>query len=283
MMRGLAGLPFALSLPRSAHAAADVASLRPQDLIESLVKMRGSIDGTLTYGWLDAVRSTVIDGEIRPFCRIVAGTAQRFRKIGEEVWEARLIEVAFYLDPQTNVLLRRVRMPGAAEDIEVPLYRVGPEAVRFAASLDERIPHEPEKHGSAAANFAPRGEVHLTRGVSQPRREGESFYLRHDEYGRVYQSPGAPPSVFYREWMIWRASFAALFEASSPRVSADFMYAALSSWRPWMKMGDVRGHTAENGRGAKVSSREEWPDELQSLVRENAPDLWNDPMFGVRA
>ena len=50
-----------------------------------------------------------------------------------------------------------------------------------------------------------------------------------------------------------------------------------------MKMGAIKGHTAENGRGAKVFSMSEWPQSLQSLVERHHPDLLNDPLGALNA
>ncbi len=248
----------------------------PTDRLATMMRMRGSLDDRIVAGWLDAERSTVIDGEIVPFCRILAATVSRFRMMGDAC-EATTLEVAYYLDPVTGKLLEEFRFPGASAPVPVPLYRAGPTKIRYAVDVDYWEENEPTAKGAASTAFAPRSSVHLQRSIGAPRLHDGSVYMRSNEYGRVYPVRSAPPSIFYREWMIWRANAADLLGSSAPSVSADFMYSALSSWRPWMQMGNTKGHTAENGRGAKAASPADFPSELQALIKARDPDVLDDP------
>ncbi len=249
----------------------------PSERLETAIRLRGSTDGRLCAGWLDAVRVTVIDGEIVPFCRMLAGTLSRFERHGD-VYEATTLEVCYYLHPETGAPLETFQFPGTAESVRVPSYRTGPTKVRYSAALDEWEEHDPAAKNGASADFAPKSSVHLQRSVGMPTLNNGYLYLRTDEYGRVYPDRAAPPTVFYREWMTWRAKAKEVTESRSPTVPADFMYAALSSWRPWMKMGTIKGHTAENGHGAKVRSSEDYPLELRDLVARKDPDVLRDPV-----
>jgi len=245
------------------------------DWLATMMRMRGSLDGRIVAGWLEAERSTVIDGEIAPFCRILAATVSRFRMMGDAC-EATTVEVAYYLDPVTGALLDSFRFPGAESPVPVPLYRAGPAKIRFAVEVDDWEENEPTAKGAASTAFAPRSSVRLQRSIGAPRVHEGSVYMRSNEYGRVYPVRGAPPTIFYREWMIWRADAADVM-GDAPSIPADFMYSALSSWRPWMKMGDIKGHTAENGRGMKLASPAAFPDELKALIRARDPDVLDDP------
>ncbi len=269
----LAAVPL-LGAARSADAAI---SMTPADRLETMIRMRGSTDGRMCAGWLDAVRVTVIDGEIVPFCRILAGTLSRFEKRGDG-YDATVLEVAYYLHPDTGAILDTFRFPGAADPVAVPAYRTGPTKVRYSVGLDEWEDFNPAAKNAASANFAPRASVHLQRDIGVPSLDDGSIYLRSDEYGRVYPDRMAPPTVFYREWMIWRAAARDVVEGKEPGVPADFMYSALSSWRPWMKMGSIKGHTAENGRGAKLRGPEDFPAELRALIARKDPDVLRDPI-----
>lgn len=264
----------ALMLPARLRAA------RPDDpasRLTMMIRMRGSTDDRVCAGWLDAERSTVIDGEIVPFCRILAGTVSRFQK-RDDVYEATTLEVAYYLDLKTGEILEKFRFPGATEAVPVPLYRTGPAKIRFAAEIDEWEENIPATKGAASTSFAPRSSVHLQRNIGAPTFSNGSVYMRSNEYGRVYPDRAAPPTIFYREWMIWRAAERDALDGTAPSIPADFMYSALSSWRPWMKMGAIKGHTAENGRGAKVAGPKAFPKPLQDLIKARDPDILNDPV-----
>ncbi len=270
--RHLVAMAPAMALPARLGAAPPD---DPGDRLTTIIRMRGSTDDRLCAGWLEAERSTVIDGEIVPFCRILAATVSRFRKAGAG-YEATTLEVAYYLDPASGEVLDTHRFPGAAAAVRVPPYRAGPAKVRYAVEVDEWEENIPTAVGAASTDFAPRSSVHLQRNIGVPTSSDGSVYLRTNEYGRVYPDRAAPPTIFYREWMIWRAAASDL-ASSAASIPADFMYSALSSWRPWMKMGAIKGHTAENGRGAKVVSPAAFPARLQDLIRARDSDMMQNP------
>lgn len=264
--------PFA-----TARAAVVANALRGPALLEAFVRMRGRTDGALTYGWLRSQRSTVIDGDVTPLCGVLAGAVQRFERIADDVYEATVLEVAHYTDSQSGELLDTVTMPGSGRTVPVPAYRFGPVRARFAVALDEWEEFDPPQGGSGAAQFVPRSSVHLVRSLEPATATGEQVVLRANEYGRVHPDRSAPATIYYREWMLWQARAADLARKSSVSVPADYSYTALTSWRPWMQMADIRGHTLDSGYGAKAASWSECPPEFLAMTRRRHPDVLDDP------
>jgi hypothetical protein len=271
-----AGASGAAGSAAATRARAVAERLTGPALLDALVRMRGRTDGGLVYGWLQGTRSTVIDGDVQPLCGVVAGAVQRFRRIAPDRYEATILEVAHYTHPETGEPLERVRMPGTGREVVVPKYRFGPVKARFAVALDEWEEFEPPRTGNAA-QFAPKSSVHLVRSIGPASASGDTVHVRAGEYGRVYPDRARPPTVWYREWMTWHAAADAMADASAVTVPATYSYSALTSWRPWMQMGDVRGHTAENGYGAKAASWDECPPEFLELTRRFHPDVLDDP------
>ena len=266
--------PNAKSAP---NAEALASRLSGKALLKTLARMRGRSDGKTVFGWLNATRSTVIDGEIVPLCGVVAGAAQRWARIAEDRYEVTVLEIAHYTDLATGELLDTVKMPQTGRTVQVPRYRFGPTKVRFAVALDEWEEFEPVNVAANASQFAPRSSVHLVRSVGPAWAVGDDVLLRTDEYGRVYPDRAKPPTVFYREWMIWRAAAAALAKADTPSVAANYSYSALSGFRPWMQMEGVNGHTAENGIGAKAERWADCPAHFLELTRRLHPDVLDNP------
>ena len=274
----------AIAAPFADRRASSVAaSLRGAALLEALVRMRGRTDGRLVYGWLRSQRSAVIDGDVTPLCGVVAGAVQRFEKISDAVYEATILEVAHYTDPTTGALLDTVTMPGTGRSVAVPAYRFGPIKARFAVALDEWEEFEPAQGGSGATQFVPKSSVHLLRSLEPATAFGEHVSLRANEYGRVYPDRAKPPTVYYREWMLWQARAEDLLESSRVSVPAQYAYTALTSWRPWMQMGEIRGHTLDSGHGAKAASWAECPPDFLEMTRKRHPDVLDDPERALRA
>lgn len=269
--------------PFAAPRAVDVASrLRGPALLEAFVRMRGRTDGKLVHGWLRSQRSTVIDGDVTPLCGVVAGAVQRFEQLSDEVYEATILEVAHYTDPASGELLDSVTMPGSGRRVAVPAYRFGPVKARFAVALDEWEEFDPPQGGSGATQFVPKSSVHLLRSLEPAVAVGDGIALRANEYGRVYPDRNGPKTVYYREWMVWQAKAADLARASPAYVPAHYAYTALTSWRPWMQMGEIKGHTLDSGYGAKAASWSDCPAEFLDLTRRRHPDVLDDPERALR-
>jgi hypothetical protein len=251
-------------------------------LLEAFVRMRGRTDGQPAYGWLRSQRSAVIDGDVTPLCGVVAGAVQRFERLSESVFEATILEVAHYTHPQTGELLDTVAMPGTGRSVKVPAYRFGPVKARFAVALDEWEEFDTPQGGSNAAQFVPKSSVHLLRSIERAEAVGDRVTLRAHEYGRVYPDRARPPTIYYREWMVWRALAADLARAGAVSVPADYAYTALTSWRPWMQMGDIEGHTVDSGTGAKAPDWSDCPPDFLEMTRRRHPDVLDDPARALR-
>jgi hypothetical protein len=83
--------------------------------------------------------------------------------------------------------------------------------------------------------------------------------------------------VFYREWTQWHGPASLALDPKRSSAPCEYSYAALTSWRPWMEMGSVPGHTAENGRGAKIESLDRLPDSIRRLTERTHPDVLEHP------
>ena len=251
--------------------------LSPEALLDSYVRLRARTDGKTCFGWLDALRYAVVDGEIHPFCRVLAAGVARFKKVSDQRYDAVMLEVAHYVDMKSGELLDTVVMPGTGKVVKVPSYRTGPKRVAFGVAIDESETVGEGIPRSQLKAFAPVGEVRLIRSVSEPRLQDDSYFVRHEEYGRVIPSDRTAARLFYREWTTWRGPAALALDPQVVSAPCDYSYAALTSWRPWMQMGNVPGHTAENGRGAKVASLSLIPADILRLTERLHPDLIEDP------
>lgn len=246
------------------------------DPLETMIRLRARTDGEMSIAWLDARRELVFDGNITPFCGVYALVLTKFRKDGE-AWVGNTVEITYYYDPATGERMETTHLPGASGPVEVPIYRAGPQDVRFKRSLDEWERHEPKGTGAASAAFAPPSDVHLVRGVHDPYVLDGTLYLRADEYGRVYTDKSKPPAVFYREWIVWQAQAESVLDTRDPDVSSSYSYAAASGIRPWMKLPSDRGHTLSNGVGSKVETVDELPPQMIQLLSKNDPQALEAP------
>jgi hypothetical protein len=246
------------------------------DLLSALIKMRGSLGPELVIGWVRAKRFAVSQGRIAPVCGFVSATFNRFNRLSEDLFEVLTLEITHYTDFDTGELLETVVMPFSDREVEVPAYRFGPAKARFAVKLDEREDFAPAEQ-TTEKEFSPAGSVLMTKSIDPPRVRRDKLFLRHEEHGRVYPTDSTLPSMFYKESTIWSAPVDQVLDADTQNVDCEVGYSAMTSWRPWMKMGDIPGHTSSNGFGGKARSVSDLPEDYLRYTRQVHPDVLEDP------
>lgn len=257
------------------HAAQKLDLETDADLLRAMVMMRGRLDSELMFGWLRAKRFAVSQGRVEPLCGFVAATFKRFRRLSDEMFEADVLEIAHYTDFETGELLNELVMPFSNQRVEVPVYRFGPARTRFAVRLDEKEEFTPAN--TTEEEFSPAGSVLMNKSISPESIRDGKLYLRHEEHGRVYPFDSEFPTMFYKESTIWSAPADEALDSSRVSVDASVSYSAMTSWRPWMQMGDLPGHTASNGFGGKVSSMANLPEDFLRYTKQHHPDVLKDP------
>ncbi len=263
-------------LPLRASEAGELDLDREPDLLRALVKMRGSLDSQLVIGWLRAKRFSISQGRIEPLCGLIAATFSRFRQVSDDLFEAVVLEITHYTDFETWELLDTLVMPVTGREVEVPAFRFGPARARYAVSLDERDEFEPQE-GTTQEAFSPAASIRMTKSIQREYAREGTLLLRHEEHGQVRPTDSDIPNMFYKESTIWSAPLDDVLDPGLTRVDALVNYSAMTSWRPWMHMGEVPGHTSSNGHGARARSLDDLPEDFLAYTRLLHPDVLEDP------
>lgn len=266
------GLPAAFAQGSSAALDLD----KDSDLLRAYVKMRCSLGSEMTMGWLRGERFAFSEGRVEPLCGMLAATFSKLNQVAEDEFEFVVLEVSIYTDLKTGELLKTVRMPFTGKTIDVPVHRFGPQRIRFAVNLDESEHFVPAP-GTNQGEFAGAGSVAMTKSISDNYVNDGDLLLRHEEYGRRYPENSDRPSMFYRESTIWSAPLQEVMDPARNTVDSEVAYSAMTSWRPWMQMGDIPGHTASNGFGRRAFSMSDLPEDYRKLLGKVHPDVLDDP------
>ncbi len=249
---------------------------RDPDLLRACVKMRASLGPEMTMGWLQAKRFAFSEGRVERLHDVHAATFSKLHQVSENQFEFVVIEVSFYTDPGTGTLQKTIRMPFSGEQVEVPVHRFGPTLIRLAVSLDETEHYAPVP-GTNQAEFAVAGSVSMTKSIEKNNVINGNLFLQHEEYGRRYPEDSDRPSMFYRESTIWSAPMKEVLDPTRKTVDSEVFYSAMTSWRPWMKMGDIPGNTFSNGYGRRAFAMADLPEVYRSLLEQTNPDVLKDP------
>ena len=251
--------------------------LSDEQMLELFVKLRLSLDDRITIGYVDAVNYAFAAGETYPLYRLLAATWHQTTPMGEGKWNNKQIEIAMFLDIDSGEVLDKLTMPITGQTVDVPLYRAGPSSAELLARFDLTREFEMKQETRDGGSFFLAGRSESAGWLSQPQRRGDEFFIRQDLNTRVFTGEDSPPGFFYREWTVTKGSWSALSDTTLKMVPCELAYSANAAFRPWMQMGDVPGHTVQNGWGGRVDDFGKLPAEIRRLARQYHPDLVDNP------
>ncbi len=235
----------------------------PSDALNWFIKMRGSLDGRLSIGFLSGRYDGFVDGERTPLFGLFSATFTRYRMHGERC-EAIGFEQAYFTDLRSHEVLKIFKNPYTGEVVEVPVTSSSPS--RLSITSDLRF------HSSGSL---PAG-VQFDMFSSPPEIIGDEVFF----VEQIYASKGpegAAPRFAYTENTTLRANLSEVKNANAPSAPCQTSFDALVSWRPWLKMGARPGCMAASGHGRYGVPIEALPSPWLKATGEHRPELLSDP------
>ena len=268
LLMGFGGMAAAgaLALPALGLAAPALNLRDRSDFLTACMKMRGSIDDRLCMGWVQGTRYAIIDHQAIPLMGLVAATFSQGRKISDEAYEVRAIEVGYFTDLQDRKLIETWQNPVTGETVEVPQTRMGPSRFQITADgLDIQVAAGEARGFELNHHFNPA----ITRG-------DDVWVTEVIEVGGEAK-PGQKPFV-YNEMSTYHARMSDLADPGQATVPTNIDFHGLVTFRPWMGFGDMPGHTTAHGSGMRAARIEDLPPYFLELTEKHHPDVLNDPL-----
>jgi hypothetical protein len=264
-----------------ARAATDMPPFDPQDpasVLRTVFRMRGSEDGRIAMGWLKARRFGVVDAQITPLFGMVTGTFARHRVLGDGSIENTSFELAFYTDLDSGEVLDTVTMPYTGQTVEVPRLLLGPSKSRTRPVFHELTEtRDREERTASEAAMRPVGSTRLERWLGPVTRHDDKLWITEAfSASRVPADPKAA-TIVYSESVTSQAAYADVLNAELPNIPSTLSYTGITSWRPWMQMGDHPGHTTSSGYGGRAFAADDLPDDYRAMAERFYPDALADP------
>jgi hypothetical protein len=267
LLTGLGAAALAASTrPAWSLAGLDLGNRR--DLLTALAKMRGATDERLVIGYVVGARYAVPEHKAIPMMGILAATFSQYRRVSDDAFESRSLEVAYFTDLATGKLLEKWKNPVTGVTVDVPLTRMGPS--RVTLTVDGLTVARPS--GEAAG-------LKLNHIFQPPVVVGDNVWVT--EQINVDGPPGPRPFV-YNEFSTYYARKSELDDPARATVPTQVQYQSLITYRPWMGFGDTPGHTVARGAGLRAGSTGELPPYYLELTKRLHPDVLSDPL-GVLA
>jgi hypothetical protein len=263
LLAGLGALALG-SVQRPAWPLSGLDLSNRRDLLTALAKLRGATDDRLVMGYLVGTRYAVPKHRALPMMGILSATFSQYRRLGEDAFEARVLEVGYCTDLDTGKLLEKWKNPVTGKTVDVPLTRMGPS--RLIVTADGL--KVPKLSGEAAG-------LQLTHIFQPPVVVGDNIWVT--EQINVDGPPGPHPFV-YNELTTYCGHKSELDDPTRATVPTQVQYQSLITYRPWMGFGDTPGHTLARGAGMRATRIEELPANYLELTRRIYPDVLKDPL-----
>ena len=284
MAAGTAGaiLTGSRTIIKPAKAAGHFDPSDAASVLRTLHKMRGEEDGRIAMGWLKGLRYGVVDSEITPLMGMVTGTFARHKVLDDGSIKLASFELAFYTDFYSGELLDRLTIPYTGKSVEVPRLMLGPNSSVNKPSFHGVVelgggPVPDEDIEESETAMRPTGSTKFERWLGPVTvKEGHVWIT---EASSATLTPADPTArkVVYSESVTYKGAERDVLNPDLRTISSTLSYTGITSWRPWMEMGDHPGHTTSHALGSKTFDVSSLPDDYVAMAERYYPDALADP------
>ncbi len=270
-LRALAGMIGALSLAAGAAYGGQLDLDDPDDVIRLLMKVRCSLnDGeTALYWWEGRMYSRKPAEKNRHLFNVQGMNIRHCETLNDPVrglgFVARSRELMFYLDPETNEILRTWTNPWTGEEVEVVQVANDP-----PGNYRETWARDEEGNPTATLSYFFKDGVMMNGGGAARLFYSNPLGGDYQQYvGGIYHA---------MEFGTGSSPVDEILDADIP-VAQDriISWGRVSKWLPWMKMGDRPGVAVFHTAGMRLSSYDELPDVVMDEINLNHPEYVEPP------
>lgn len=263
---GIGGLAAvsATNIPAAQAAMPDLND--PADYLTTVVKMRGSTDGSVAMGWIMGHRYAVMDGKAIPMFGLLASTFFTYTRLDDLRFEMRSFEVAYFTDLATGKLLEKWENPFTGEVVDVPQTRMGPSIVPVTPTGFDL---------TAVPSMGAMDADHMFRPAITM---GDDIWIT-EEIKIAADPPAAGPSRFrYNEITTYNAKLSDLAKPELATVPTSIQYQSIVGFSSWQGMAGIDAMNMGRGSGRRATRIEDMPPYYIELTEKYHPDVLNDPM-----
>jgi hypothetical protein len=229
-------------------------------------KLRYRTDDGPVFWWLNGPKFGVVETELTRLWTMEVGTISRVMQRDDGGFDTLSLEISFLTDPVTGVRLESFQNPYTGETLPVRLTPVGPTLTRYDANGERAFP--------TMIGGAP---VTTTARRTAPMMVGDDVYVRDEVTARV-MSPGRSRPFVVNDISIYQGSLRDLADPATSFGAARVVFAEVTGWQQWLRMGERAGSMTSRTVGAKVARYEDLPERWRTMVADALPEIARDPL-----
>jgi hypothetical protein len=258
-------------LPTGLLAAEGLDLNDPWDRLTALVKLRGSLDGSMVMWWMKGVRFGVVDDVVTPLFGMLIGSFQTVKPMPGKGYQLNMLEMSYFTDLETGKVLDTFTNPYNGKLCQVPEQRLGPYPVLLSPT------------GVVLPDVPPFDKIDLSTRVGPAVVNGDDVWIRDDSTIKVDSDHPMMGKHTYNELVTYRGKLSDINNADLPSAPADIMFQSVTSWREWLQAEDVGGHTTGRATGTKITRLEDFPPEYLKAARDRHSEIIADPAAALAA
>ena len=187
-------------------------------------------------------------------------------------------ELCFAEDLTAGKVLDTLKIPYTGKSVEVPRLMLGPNKSTIRPVFHEltEIEGEAERTDSETA-MRPVGSQRFERWLGPVTVKDGHVWITEASSAKVVPADPKAGKVIYSESVTYKGDFEDVNNPELPTISSTLSYTGITSWRPWMDMGDLPGHTTSHALGSKTFDVDGLPDDYREMAEQYYPDALADP------
>ncbi len=252
----------------------------PKVLLDSVVKLRGSLDARPVYVWMIGRRYVLTpDDRAHPLCAVRNVSITRWRRIADDAVELSVLEYNYNTDFASGEWRDSLVMPITGRSVRMTTAPA--ELIRHRWSLrhqfEGRLEDANEFPPTAQQRYGAGAQLTIDRTIHPPELLGDEMAFTQDWYLRI--APQVPDKApwFVREVATVRGAIAGVADRRQPFVPSRTSYSIVYGFQPWMQLEGVQGQVFTAGFGGKTTGAGDLPRSIHQLLAAKNPEALGDP------
>jgi hypothetical protein len=268
-----AGVPIAAGAPAANWQD-------PRSLLDSMLKLRASLDERPVYMWLLGHRYLVMpDGRSLPLCSMSNCSVTRSVRTADDAFELTVLEYNYNTPFGTREWRDSLVMPLTERTVGAPRGKAEPvrHEWRLRTEYEGRLDGSKEFPDTVHQRYGADAQLTIDRKIHPPDVLGDEIAFTQDWYLRLAPRDPARRGWWVRELSTVRGALRAVLDPRQRYVPSRTSYSIVYDVQPWMQLDGVGGHVLTTAVGGKATRADELPEELRRLMAQRDPEALGDP------